>query len=198
MTSIGRICRIYVVHQSDRWHLILFTAVTADGTITIIEAAINQRSAQVHLYRRAEWRDIVTWYEEVGQVEEIDKHLVAITAGESYILMKKEKTSELRVIFTGLINHNWLETKVIHDSSIVAVPVIHFPALQLCKAVTAYCLTWLTAGLFGTSVDPRIRRKLWRLREIALRAVFNNNSGSYDTQLQMADLSILANGRLLF
>lgn len=66
-------------HGGDRWHLILFTAVTAQGTITVIEPAINKGGAQAHLHGWAEWWNPVTWYEEVGQVKEVHEHFVTIT-----------------------------------------------------------------------------------------------------------------------
>ena len=63
----------------ERWHLILFTAVAEVSTVAVVQPAFYQRSAQAHLHGRAEWRDLVTWYQEVGQVKQVHEHLVTIT-----------------------------------------------------------------------------------------------------------------------
>lgn len=75
-------------YRGDRWHLIVFTAVAAQGTIAVVETSIYQRSAQAHLHSWAKWRDQVTWYEEVGQVKQVNKHFVAVTKSKKSFWLK--------------------------------------------------------------------------------------------------------------
>lgn len=72
-------CYAGVFNQGgEQWHLIFLTAVAEVSTVTVVQTAIHQSSAQAHLHGRAEWWDSVTWYQEVRQVKQVHKYLVTI------------------------------------------------------------------------------------------------------------------------
>ena len=61
-------------------HVILFIVDAAQGTVVFVKVAIHQqRWIQTLFNGRTQWRDSIKWYEEVGQVKQIHKHLVAVT-----------------------------------------------------------------------------------------------------------------------
>ena len=61
-------------------HVILFIVDAAQGTVVFVEVAIHQqRWIQTLFNGRTQFRDSIKWYEEVGKVKQIHKHLVAIT-----------------------------------------------------------------------------------------------------------------------
>ena len=61
-------------------HVTLFIVDAAQGTVVFVKVAIHQqRRIQTPFKGRTQFRDSIKWYEEVGQVKQIHKHLVAIT-----------------------------------------------------------------------------------------------------------------------
>ena len=61
-------------------HVTLFFVEAAQVTVVFVKVAIHQqRRIQTLFNGRTQWRDSIKWYEEVGQVKQIHKHLVAIT-----------------------------------------------------------------------------------------------------------------------
>ena len=61
-------------------HVTLFIYDAAQGTVVVVKVAIHQqRRIQTLFNGRTQLRDSIKWYEEVGQVKQIHKHLVAIT-----------------------------------------------------------------------------------------------------------------------
>ena len=62
-------------------HVTLFIVDAAQGTVVFVEVAIHQqRRIQTLFNGRTQSRDSIKWYEEVGHVKQIHKHLVAITS----------------------------------------------------------------------------------------------------------------------
>ena len=60
-------------------HVTLFIVDAAQGTVVFVKVAIHQqRRIQTLFNGRTQLRDLIKWYEEVGQVKQIHKHLVAI------------------------------------------------------------------------------------------------------------------------
>ena len=61
-------------------HVTFFIVDAVQGTVVFVKDAIHQqRRIQTRFNGRTQFRDSIKWYEEVGQVKQIHKHLVAIT-----------------------------------------------------------------------------------------------------------------------
>ena len=70
----------FLTFAATSCHLTLFIVDAAQGTVVFVKVAIHQqRRIQTLFNGRTQLRDSIKWYEEVGQVKQIHKHLVAIT-----------------------------------------------------------------------------------------------------------------------
>ena len=70
----------FLTFAATSCHLTLFIVDAAQGTVVFVKVAIHQqRRIQTLFNGRTQLRDSIKWYEEVGQVKKIHKHLVAIT-----------------------------------------------------------------------------------------------------------------------
>ena len=74
--------------------MIIFTAIAAQCAVIVMQSTIHQRSTQAHLHGRTEWRDTVTWYKVVGQVKQVDEHLIPITIEKKKKVVVKKQFNE--------------------------------------------------------------------------------------------------------
>lgn len=88
----------YLTFAVTTCHVTLFMVDAAQGTVVFVKAAIHQqRRIQILFDGRTHSRDSIKWYEEVGQVKQIHKHLVAIT---------RDIQELIKTCYTHLMKHS--------------------------------------------------------------------------------------------